>query len=485
MPDIVDLLYTTDSGPGYAFSQEVPAASIGGFASNTPYLGGATGDLFGQSSSVDLDNARADYRCLYVYNPSYTSGLTDVRIHMVSVSPGSAATTIGVDPRPVTAVDSSAAQAVEPVSIYAAPGGVTFTAPSSYASGIPLGNLGVRMGRAIWIRRVPVSSGSSAAESIDVVISNGVGTVLRRVYWSTEVSSTPSAPYRVPTYVPTPTPVRRVNVDFVTSGNSRITWEVDRAFGERGPYRYQLQCSQSGGANATDWIDVGPPVQDAVYLIDPERRLWGVSSTLHYRIILNTADGHAYTSPSANVYGMLNKEQWLIVREVYRKESLMLRRFTGVKGYLLKAKRYGTPCTCVDPVSYEIENSSCPDCYGTGILGGYETPIPYSLVDTGNESFKERVAYNENLGTIGDAVNIKGRALAFLPLVHRDAWIAEGSDRRYYIHRVAAISARLGVPIVYDVELRFAARSDVLYTLPIIRPPDDPPYWQVTETIPV
>jgi len=332
--------------------------------------------------------------------------------------------------------------------------------------------------------RVPVAS-TIATESMDLSVTDGTSTVLRRIYWQVEAAvARKTEPYRVPTFTPSPQPFVRVLVDFLSSGSSRITWELDRAFAESGPYVFQLQYSQVGSDTADDWTNVGVAVQDATYLIDPDKRLWAISSTTHYRVVLTTASA-THTSPPTNIYGLLNREQWLTVREVFRKEQLMLRRFTGTKGYLLKAKRYGPVCSCVSAMSYEIENSACPLCYGTGITGGYQTAIPFTFVDQGNESFKERVAYNENLGTIGDAVIIKGRVLAVLPIVHRDVVVLEGSDRRYYIHRVATISSRLGVPIVYDVELRYAPRSDVVYTFDIVRPDDDPPYWCQTEVIAV
>lgn len=484
--DPLDTLYTTDSGPGQTTAQTAPGASIGGFAASTAWIGGVRGDLFGMASSADITTARPDYRCVYVYNPSEYVTVTGVRAYLTHPTAGSAGLFAGVDPRPVTYVDSSAAQAVEPGSGYTAPSGVTFSDPTNYASGIVLGDLPPGAGRAVWFRRIPVNSVDTADEAADVVITdNGGNTVVRRISWWTEPATVPTTPYRFPQYQPTPSPFQRVTVDFLTTGYSRITWELDPSMADEGPYDYRLQYSQVGSATADDWSDVGSATRDASYLIDPDRRLWGVSATTHYRVILTTAVG-TYVSRGANVYGVLSREQWLLAQEVFRKERLMLRRLTGTRGYLLKARRYGTRCpNCVNATTGEIGNSSCSTCYGQGISGGYQMPIPYQVVDQGNEDFKERVAYNENLGTIGDAVVIKARAVAEIPVASRDAWILEGSDRRYYVHRVSVISAFHGVPIVYDVEFRYAPRSDVLYNFAYDRPPDQVPFWAAEERISV
>jgi len=484
MPASLDALYTVDAGPGFTSPQAFPADSIGGFASSTPYPGGVVGDLFGMASTIDVAGGRPDYRCLYVYNPSYTTALADVRVFVEPATAGGAGLVVGVDPRPVTYVDSTAAQAVEPGSAYTPPAGVLFSAPDNYADGVQLGNLPPRAGRPVWLRRTPVYPAPGAPEAADVTVTDGgANAIVRRVTWLVEPAGAVTAPFRTRQYVPTPTPFTRVAVDFATTGGSRVTWEVDRTLIDGGPYDYQLQCSQVGSAAADDWVNVGAPVRDATYLLDPDRRLWGASSTLHYRVILTTATG-AYASPAAHVYGTLDREQWLTVREVFRKEQLLLRRFTGWKGFLLKAKRYGPVCTtCTDPVSFEVGNSSCPVCYGQGVAGGYHPPVPFAFADVGNDSFREKVAYNEDLGTIADAIVVKGRALALLPVVHRDAWVFAGSDRRYHVWKVTVAAARLGVPIVLDVELRMAMRSDVLYNFPIDRPPDDPPYWEVEQHV--
>jgi hypothetical protein len=162
----------------------------------------------------------------------------------------------------------------------------------------------------------------------------------------------------------------------------------------------------------------------------------------------------------------------------------MLRRFTGVNGFLLKAKRYGTRCSCVDPDSNEVGNSAHLACYGTGYVGGYHPPVPSFFANTDPTTTKEQVAYNQERGTIKPTVTW-GRVTGTLPIVHRDAFVATGSDDRYYVHTVKEAATRAGVPIVYTVELRLAPRSDILYAFEVTRPDDPAPDWKTPVTITV
>lgn len=474
--------YTFAEGPGDGDSG-TPSGSLGAYASQDAWPGGIMYDLYGLVSSVDADDNRADYRCLFLYNPD--ADLTDVRVYVTAVTDGGDLA-VGIDPRPVSAVDSTAPQATEVSSAYTAPSGVTFTTPADYATGVVAGDLPTGYGRALWVRRTPSITNDAAAEACDVTVEHDGGVSwTKRVYWPVEPAvtpTTPSAPGYDTRFVPTPSPFSRVCADFVGESGARITWVMDSTMTDDGPYDFQLQVSMSGVPDADDWVDVGPPARDAAYLIDPTARLWGMSSTLHYRVHLTTADG-SYTSTAANVFGVLGQRDWLHVREIFRKERMYQRELVGRTGFLLKAKRYGTYCSCVDPSTHEVGNSSCPTCYGQGIVGGYHPPVAAAYTTASPEDALEIVEYNENLGTTRK-VTVLARILADLPIVHRDAWVsASGSDERYTVWKVKEVASWMDVPIVYEVELRLAPRSDVLYTVPVTRPDAYAPSWRTEERL--
>ncbi len=463
--------YTTASGPGATTEQAIPGASLGGYASTTLWSGGVLHDLFGRASSVDVAAARPDVRAVYLYNPDPTVTLTDVTVVVTAVTAGGAGVLVGVDPRPATFLDGYSTQLVEVSSGYTAPSGVTF------AASVGLGDLPPGAGKGLWIRRTPLGAAGAPDDAADLTVTpTGETPTIRRVVWQTEPYGQTTAPVYPTTYTPTPSPFRRVSVDFLSQGGSRFTWQLDRTFQDAGPYRFQLQGSRVGTPDAPDWADVGPPAQDPVYLLDPGARLWGETKTWFYRAVLTTAAG-SYVSPAAGVYGRLNPEQWLLVRELQRKEDLVLRRLAGLRGTLLKARRYGTRCTCADPTTGEVGNSADPVCYGTGYVGGYYPPVSLSFALPGVRSKTERVAYNEGLGTTLPDV-LKARMLSTVPILTRDVWVHEGGDDRFHVVKIEDVASWQGVPVVYDVTMKLAPRSDVVYAVPIPRPAQPVPYWQ-------
>lgn len=276
-----------------------------------------------------------------------------------------------------------------------------------------------------------------------------------------------------------PTPVtvprwgafKRVWVNYMIRGLSYIYWELERGFSDAGPYSFQLQGSQSGTPRADDWFNIGTPTA-SFYAIDDggsvHRRMFGKTPTLVYRILLTTPRG-LYVSNIANVLGLLNKHDWLIVREILRKEQLNHRIFSSVKGYLLKGRRFGQECSCRDrsvdgQFTDEVTNSSCPICYGTGFANGYYPATEYyGLLDP------ETTRESRDLQQVGTnkPVVVQGRFLATLPILQGDAWVNGGSDERYYVHTVKELAVWKSVPIIYGVELRLAPFTDALYEVPL------------------
>jgi len=478
--------YTTASGPGYTASQAVPAKSLGGFVSKTLWGGGVQGDLFGIASAANVQDARADFRAVYVHNHSETDTHAGVRVYATPGTDGAAGISLGADPMPSSYLDALSQQGVDVSTIYSPPAGVVFSAPSDYAGGADLGDLPPTAGHMLWIRRVPLGSSGSPSDYTDLTIEDANGySIIRRIYWETSpYADTTRQDSPVPNADPTPSPFRLVQVDYLTAGGSRITWVLDRSIADNGPYVFQLQYSRSGIASESDWSDVGPPVQDALYLLDPSQRLWGAPlSNANYRIILTTGDNH-YTSDPTPAIGTLDIRGWAEVGEVLRKERMMLRQFVGEDGFLLKAKRYGTLCSCTDPDSREVNNSSCPICYGTKFVGGYYAPIPMTYANTTNASIYEMVKYNEGVGTTRPN-RIFGRVLGDALIESRDVWVSKGEDRRYYVHNVDTIAQLRGVDILKRIELREAPRSDVIHTIKLVRPEVPKEDWQKLEIVDV
>jgi hypothetical protein len=191
--------------------------------------------------------------------------------------------------------------------------------------------------------------------------------------------------------------------------------------------------------------------------------------------VIMTTGKATYVSYAKGANSYWSKRDWLLGREICRKERMLMRKFTGWEGYVLKRKIWGERCPrCADFDSDEVAEGKCPVCYGTGKLGGYWEGYPtfaYNM-QGGPTQFKEmddKVGLKENIEIP------QMRMLAYPHLSTNDIFVHEESGRRYYIRPVNIAAEIKGVPIIYVVTLKLAPFSDVAYDVPKIPVPYIPP----------
>ena len=64
--------------------------------------------------------------------------------------------------------------------------------------------------------------------------------------------------------------------------------------------------------------------------------------------------------------------------EIIRRKNIILTnpRYNARTFYLLKIRTWGNFCSrCIDSITQKPQDDHCPVCYGTGIEGGYHTPL--------------------------------------------------------------------------------------------------------------
>jgi hypothetical protein len=137
-----------------------PNASLGGAISTTE-VGTSIHQLFDRVSGTEASTGDTEYRCIYFYNTDTdANGLVDPAVFILSqTSSGDTEIEIGLDPAGKNG--TATAVAVEGN----APAGVTFTAPSTYGTGLafPSSPYVEDDYIAIWIKRIVQSSASSTA----------------------------------------------------------------------------------------------------------------------------------------------------------------------------------------------------------------------------------------------------------------------------------------------------------------------------------
>jgi len=270
----------------------------------------------------------------------------------------------------------------------------------------------------------------------------------------------------------------RVLVDFAQRGGARVSWTLDHHFLAPPPYTFRLQVGATGNPLAADWADVGDPVAWGHAAVDPVRRNYALHPTTHYRVVVDYPGG-SHTSRPAHVYGVLDKPNWLIAREIVRKEVLLQTKKgtrPSVPGLLLKRMREGaTPdpanraVAVTDPMTGQIIRTDRPATAGTEYTGGYFAPLPFRVTRI---SPPKGHLHRDGASRVGteDAETIPCRLVVVPPVTEGDVFVATSSDLRYAIHAVDIVAEHGGVPLVSTCELRLVPSTSPIYDIPIARP---------------
>ena len=260
-------------------------------------------------------------------------------------------------------------------------------------------------------------------------------------------------------------PFRRVSVDHMVRGPSRVWWQLEPTFNEPGPYVFQLQLGKTGLRDATDWVNIGAPVVNGYLAYDDAWHESGYELLSHYRVTLTTPT-NTYVSQASSCFGELNERDWLIAREVVRKEKVR-HQLVSVPGYLIKPMRFGKPCPrCRDPLTQEVTDSDCPVCSGTGFEVGYHPPLEMQCWDLSPQTISEDVDVNLK-GTTRENPYVSARVIGFPALNKYDIWVNGTSDERWLVQSIQITAALRNVPLIYQVQLGLLPFNNNAYSIEV------------------
>jgi hypothetical protein len=141
-----------------------PNASLGGAKSSTEVTDNSTHNLFDQVSGTESNAGDTEYRGVYVHNGH--GSLTAQALHVyISSNTGSSTTTIDI----ALAGEGLNATMETIANENTAPAGETFSAPTTYAGGLDMGNVPSGQHYGLWIRRT-VDAATAAANDDSVTI---------------------------------------------------------------------------------------------------------------------------------------------------------------------------------------------------------------------------------------------------------------------------------------------------------------------------
>lgn len=233
-----------------------------------------------------------------------------------------------------------------------------------------------------------------------------------------------------------------------------LFWEISDFHGDILRYQFFVDRSESP---AGPWDVLAGPFLDQYRFRDTSPSLMHQWRTLYYRLRVYDQVGEATTifGPTAQL-----PEPDLIALEINRQEDILFREFTGRRVWTYPVRTFGAKCVCFDRVSGRRTKANCLNCYDTGYLGGYMTPIEAFIQIDPNNNRESPTPYGAKQATRSSA-----RLISFPPMKPKDILI-EAENVRWEIISMTP-TQRLRSVVHQELELRQIEKGDVSYKLPV------------------
>lgn len=257
------------------------------------------------------------------------------------------------------------------------------------------------------------------------------------------------------------TPFVKVSINPNYTTGFVVSWDMSPQFNDRYPWIFVVDTAPTPDG---EWTPTSPQLVNVFNWAGSPPVKVNKSAVLYFRVRLKTGD-REYVSHVVQPYGDLTKREFLIARDIMRREVLAASRMAGVPIKVLLKANWGERChKCTDPITGRVRNSNCPECIGTGFSRPYHGP--YELWATFTPDSQHQVQETQQTGNVEQKV-FQARVIGNPVLKHNDIVIDTRSGKRYYATG-CSISAELRrIPIVQDIILSEAALTDPAYRLDI------------------
>lgn len=172
------LRYSTTAGAAGNSTAGTAAGSLGKYISTTAWAGGAANDLFDDITGAENAASTVDYRCIFVYNSNASNALQNAVVYLSAEVAGGASIAVAADSTAASALGSASAQALQVANETTAPAGpLTFSSPTTAATGVSLGSIPAGQVKAFWVRRTAANSAALSNDGVTIAISGDTGSL--------------------------------------------------------------------------------------------------------------------------------------------------------------------------------------------------------------------------------------------------------------------------------------------------------------------
>ena len=252
--------------------------------------------------------------------------------------------------------------------------------------------------------------------------------------------------------------ITNVRVRSFTVHSLHVFWDWE---GPGDPLDYRFMVERSGAAHGP-FAPVSGWFRDTYEFVDQTLpRVTGFYTHYYYRIRVQHGPTEEEKVFPERVGVRLEAEPDLYALEAARIEAVRLKQVDGRMVWHFPRRRFGARCSCYDQVTRKTKRSNCATCFGTTIVGGFNTPvINYVQIIEPQKS-----VMRANVAEIG-VENTYGR-FAVHPEPQPGDVIVETENIRWKVGDGITVITKSRAPIRYMAPLSRISRGDAEYQIPV------------------
>lgn len=255
------------------------------------------------------------------------------------------------------------------------------------------------------------------------------------------------------------TPFLHVGLTPSYAAGFTYAWELSDSCSDPAPWTFQVE---QAAAPDGPWDVISPVISGAYRWTESKPRRNNKNDILYFRVRLTTPKA-TYYSAVISPYGDLERREYLLVRDMMRRELLHARTLAGVQGQLWLVSTFGPKCpVCLDPITDQIRDTNCKSCFGTGRVPPYNGP--YETWWTVSPVKRTTQMAEDGTGT-REPKSFEIRMIGSPPAKKNDLVVDVRTDKRYYVDVVQVVAELQRIPVVQNLLVHEAPVSDPAYKI--------------------
>lgn len=162
---------TTAGAAGNSTAYGGADTGLGKYATNNNLADATLNAMFSDATGAENAASTIHYQCMFVYNANGANAYQSVAAWLSAEVAGGASIALAADSTAASAVGSAGAQALQIASRTTAPAGpLTFSSPTTFASGVALGTIGTGQVKGLWVRRTLANTAALNADGMTISV---------------------------------------------------------------------------------------------------------------------------------------------------------------------------------------------------------------------------------------------------------------------------------------------------------------------------